>query len=63
MTHLSNSVLRLQFERVIVICCSRADLCAVAMDSTASFTLDKNVLRVEFISCRILSINAVHPVD
>lgn len=50
MTHLSNSVFRLQLERVIVISCSRADLCAAAIDSTDSFTVDKNVLRVEFMS-------------
>ena len=49
-THLSNSVFWLQLERVIVISCSRADLCAAAIDSTVLFTLDKNVLRVEFMS-------------
>lgn len=62
-THLSNSVFRLQLERVIVISCSRADLCAVAIDSTDLSMFDKNVLRVEFISRRILSTNAVQSVD
>ena len=62
-THLSNSVFRLQLERVIVISCSRADLCAAAIDSTDLSMFDKNVLRVEFISRRILSTYAVQPVD